>query len=1109
MKLTANPALGLFNVWVGSSGAKLVRVMKLTTIIILAVCLQSSANGLAQNTVTFSGKDVNLESVFTAIKKQTSYRFFFNTTIIQNASKITIEVKNAPIEQVMNLALKDQSLTFAIKGRTIFVMKKPEEEHKTSSAEQQQPPIDVKGRVVNQGGEPVMASILVKGTKTGTNSNENGEFVLRDVSEGATLIISGIGIETTEIRVTDPTVNIIVKISVKPMEETVIKGYYTVSRRFNTGSVSKVSSSEIEKQPISNPLEALSGRVAGVYVQQTSGLSGGGFNIDIRGRNSLRNLGSDNGNLPLYIVDGVPISSSSLDAISNVANQVLPLMSPLAAINPSDIESIEILKDADATAIYGSRGANGVVLITTRKGKSGKTKTDINFYHGIGTVPHEMKLLGSRDYMTMRKEGYANIGITSFPTVLPDVSGVWDTTRYTNWQKTLIGGTANITSLQSSVSGGNANTQFLLGAGFFKQGTVFPGDFADQKFSGHLNLNHISENKRFTTTASFSFLNDNNNLPTSDPTSVSLSLAPVAPALYTSDGKLNWEKSTWTNPLSALQQPYRIRTNNLVMNIVASYNILTALQAKVNFGYTTTNMDQKNLLTIASQDPGSSPTGTSRMTQTSYISWIAEPQLEYQHKIGNGSLTAQIGNTFQQSVNQFQSVFATGYTSDALLENLASAIRITPSSYYTQYRYTAVFGRVNYTYANKYLVNLTGRRDGSSRFGPGRQFANFGAVGLGWIFSSEPFIQRSLPFISYGKLRGSYGTTGSDQIPDYGYLDAYSSVANPYNGTPGLTVNRLFNADYGWEENKKLEGAIELGFWQDRIYVTASYYRNRSSNQLVGYPLPTQTGQSSLPFYNLPATVQNTGCEFELRTTNVNSKKIRWTTSANVTIPRNKLLSYPNLASSSYANTYVVGQAIYGRRFYNYIGVDPQTGLYTFQDIDKSGTISNPNDLADVKTVAPKFYGGLQNSVSFKGFSLDFLFQFVKQTGYNYLSKFSSPGTFSNQPIEVMQRWQKPGDITNVQRFAPAGPGLQNYNLVFDGSNRVSDASFIRLRNLSFSYAFTKNQLGRSGVQGLRIYVQGQNLFTITNYLGLDPETQSFLNVPTLRLLTAGVQVTF
>jgi TonB-linked SusC/RagA family outer membrane protein len=1084
------------------------RIMKLIAFLMLAAVLQVSAKGVAQEKITISLDNAPLEQVLNSIKKQSGYYFIYRQDMVAG-KKISIHITNASLQDALDKSLKPQSLSYNIVGKSIVISPGKSTNAINPAVNNELPFVDVKGRVVNEVGEPVIASIVIKGTNTGTNSNENGEFILHGVSEGATLLISGIGIETTEIRVSEPTVNVIVKISMKPMEETVIKGYYTVSRRFNTGSVSKVSSSEIERQPISNPLEAINGRMAGVYVQQTTGLSGGGFNLEIRGQNSLRNLGSNNGNLPLYIIDGVPISSTSLDATSNLANQILPLMSPLNAIAPSDIESIEILKDADATAIYGSRGANGVVLITTKKGRVGKTKVDLNIYTGAGKVTRMMELLNSQQFLEMRHEAYRNNGTTTYPAAAYDLKGTWDTTRYTDWQKELIGGTSNITNLQTSLSGGNANTQFLFGANYFRQGTVFPGDFSDQKFSGHLTVNHVSDNKKLTAAISFSFLNDRNNLPSSDPTAVSLSLTPVAPELYTSEGKLNWQKSTWNNPMSNLQQIYRISSNNLIFNINTGYRILNTLQAKISVGYTTTNMDQRNLITIASQNPAFSPTGTSTTGLNSFVSWIAEPQLEYQDKVGNGEFTAQIGSTFQENILQNQSVFAIGYTSDALLEDLASAAQTFPSSNYTKYRYTAVFGRLNYTYASRYLLNLTGRRDGSSRFGPGRQFANFGAVGLGWIFSSESFIMHSFPFLTYGKLRGSYGVSGSDQIPDYGYLDAYTSVTIPYNGTPGLSINRLFNADYGWEENKKLEAAVELGFLKDRIYLTTSYYRNRSSNQLVGYPLPTQTGQNNLPFYNLPATVQNTGWEFELRTINVNTKAFRWSTSANLSIPKNKLVSFPNLESSSYATTYVVGQPLYGRRSFTFTGVDPQTGLYTFLDVNKNGSISSPEDLTGIAVTGRKFFGGLQNNLTFKSFSLDFLFQFVKQAGLNYLTKFSSPGTLSNQPTEVLKRWQKQGDISNIQRFAPASTGLTVYNrAAFNGDNRVSDASFIRLKNVSLSYAFSKNKLGKYGLGGVRIYVQGQNLLTFTKYLGLDPETQSFYNVPTLKILTAGVQVT-
>lgn len=1090
---------------------KLLLTMKITAVLLLTACMQVSAKGFTQ-TITLNEKGVSPEKVFKQIKKQTGVSFWYNLDVLEGAHAVDISMKNSTIAAVMDAITKNQPFTYEIIGNTVVVKKRSVPNEESNLKNEPPPPIDVKGRIVNEKGEPVIASVQVQGTGKGTTSDDNGEFELKGIDDNAILVISGVSIKTFEVKVNGRSELVLnAKMRVENLNEVVInKGYYTTSRRLNTGNVSKVSSIDIQKQPISNPLEAIEGRMAGVQIQQTSGVSGSGINIDIRGRNSLRNSNSNNGNLPLYIVDGVPISSSSLDVLSNVANQIIPLMSPLNAIDPSDVESIEILKDADATAIYGSRGANGVVLITTKKGKSGKTKVDINFYSGAGKITNRMDLLNSEQYMEMRRQGYQNEGVTTYPVTSRDLRGVWDTARYTDWQKILIGGTAKTTNLQTSVSGGNSNTQFLFGAGYFRQGTVFPGAFSDQKLSGHLSLSHTSENKRFTSNVSFIFLNDQNNQPTADPTNVSLTLAPVAPKIYNDNGTLNWQSGQWTNPMASLLKPYSLTSNNLVVNELLGYQILEGLTLKTSLGYTTNNLHQTNLNPIAAQNPSASPTGSANVADNSFVSWIAEPQIEYQRKLRNAQLTALVGSTFQQNINQFNGVTATGFTSDALLENLSSGTNFAPRSGYAKYRYNAIFGRLNYTYAGKYLLNITGRRDGSSRFGPGRQFANFGAIGAGWIFSNESFIAQALPFIHYGKVRASYGTTGSDQIPDYGYLDTYASTTYTYNGGAGLLINRLFNPDYGWEENKKLEAAIELSFFNDRIYLTVSHYRNRSSNQLVGYPLPTMTGQSSLPFYNLPATVQNTGWEFELRSVNVRTKDFEWSSYINLTIPRNKLVSFPNLESSTFLETLVVGQPIYGRRSFAYTGVDPQTGLFTYLDVNKDGSISSPADLINVKSTASQFFGGFQNNFSYKGFSLDFLFQFVKQSGNNYMSFFGSPGLFSNQPTVVLNRWQKPGDVTNIQRYSATGAGLAVFTSAANyGENRISDASFIRLKNISLSYSCNERFLSKAGIKTLRFFLQGQNLLTITNYLGLDPETQSFQNIPPLRMLTAGAQVTF
>jgi hypothetical protein len=411
---------------------------------------------------------------------------------------------------------------------------------------------------------------------------------------------------------------------------------------------------------------------------------------------------------------------------------------------------------------------------------------------------------------------------------------------------------------------------------------------------------------------------------------------------------------------------------------------------------------------------------------------------------------------------------------------------------------------------NKYLVNLTGRRDGSSRFGPGKKFANFGAVGLGWIFSKENYFKH-LSFLSYGKLRGSFGITGNDQIGDYKYLSTWAPTIYPYQAG-GLYPTNLLNPDYSWETNKKLEINIELGFIKDRILITGGYYNNKSSNQLVGYSLPLTTGFSSVQA-NLPAVVQNQGWEFEINTRNIEVKNFSWSTSFNISFPRNKLLSYPHLAASTYANTYVEGKSLFIQKLFQYEGVDPQTGIYQFQDVKNktlTATPDYPADLLPLKSVSQDFYGGLQNAIIYKNWQFDLFFQFVKQTGYNYwYGSYNSPGMMGNQPIVVLDRWQKPGDNTTIQQFTQSygSSAYSAYNI--GGSDySVSDASFIRLKNISISYTLPDKVKRGLHLNNASLFIKGQNLFTITDYWGLDPENQNTGHLPALRVLIAGFKIT-
>ena len=1107
--------------------------MRLTTILLFIACLQVAAKSNGQ-TITLDMKNVPVQKVIKEASRQSGVSIISNEELFVNTALVSINVKNASIEEVLNQCLKNQPFTYVFEGKIIVIkpISTPDLSRGVISPSSFLPPVDIHGRVTDSLGNPLPGvSVTVKGSKTGTSTDANGNFTLYGVSDNATLMVSNVGYADQQIKVKGKTA---IVVSLKPkstsLQEVVVnKGYYNTTQALNTGDVSVVSGADIEKQPVSDPILALEGRVPGLYIQQTTGAPGAYSTIRIMGQNSIAN-----GNDPLYIIDGVPFSSVTLSSPS-MGGGAIPLpannlynangggLSPFNNLNPADIDNIEVLKDADATAIYGSRGANGVVLITTKKGKSGATRLDLNVFTGMGEVTRMMPMLNTTQYLEMRREAFQNDGvplpdINTNPTDNNyDINGFWDTTRYTNWQKTLIGNAANFTNIQASITGGTANTQFIFGGGYSKQGTVFIGDFSDQKASGRLSMTHTSPDQRFHLQAGVNYVYDNNKVPTTDFTSY-LNLAPDAPALYDKNGNVNWATYNGTstfgnNPTGAILQSSNAVSTNLIANTNLSYQILQGFQVKVNLGYTIENMYQSYLNPSVSLPPPQNIDPNRRSIQfanTKFSTWIIEPQLSYQHKIGPGKLESQIGGTFQQNEYNSLSQYAFGFSSDALITNpTAASYTGYNGSYYTLYRYDAIYGRIGYNVNDEYIINVTARRDGSSRFGPERQFGNFWATGVSWIFSKEKFIRDNLGFLSFGKLRGSYGTTGNDQITDYQFLSTYSPDGVAYEGNSGLYPTQLTNPYFAWEVVKKLQGGIDLGFVKDRVMLNATYYCNRTGNQLVGESLPELTGFQSVEF-NLPAVVQNNGMELTLNTINIKSTDFTWSTSANLTIPSNRLVSFPGLANyPAYSSSYIVGKSLFIKRLYHSTGVDSQTGLYTFSTQNANGQPSEPEDWITTEPITQKFYGGINNSFTYKRFQLDVFIQFVKQLGYNTISSFSVPGGFNNynEPTTVLSRWKSPGDLTNVEQFTQSyGTAYNAYDNLQYSDAIVTDASFIRFKNVALSYSLPDSWKSKLHLQNVKIYLQCQNLFTITHYQGIDPETGG-LNLPPLRMITGGLQV--
>jgi TonB-linked SusC/RagA family outer membrane protein len=958
---------------------------------------------------------------------------------------------------------------------------------------------------VTDGSAPLPGvTVCIKGrTSTSAITDYNGEYTISTLSSD-TLFVSFIGFKTKLVPIAGNTkIDITLQFDTTTLQEVKINaGYYSVKESERTGSIARITSKDIETQPVTNVLAAMQGRMAGVLITQTTGVPGGGFDVKIRGQNSIRS----DANAPLYIIDGVPYASNPI-GYSQTSTPFPSLTSPLNSVDPASIESIEVLKDADATSIYGSRGANGVVLITTKKGRKGKTTFSINASTGTSTVTRLARLMDTEQYLSMRRQAFTNDGITVYPSTAFDINGTWNQSRYTDWQKTFLGKTALTTMLNVGIQGGSEKTQFRVSGSSSQQTTVFPGEFTYKKSGVQVNLNHASSDDRFRISFNAGYNLQNNNQPAFDFTYTAKYLAPNAPALYDNNGKLNWENNTWLNPLRNLEAKFKSKTKDLVASSVISYDLAKGIQIKANLGYNDLNHTETRISPSTIYNPAGNQTSaasTLYLTSTQRSSWIIEPQLNWDKDFGESKISFILGSTLQDQISTSFSQSGAGFSSNNLIYNLASASTVRALySDNVQYRYQAFFTRINYNYKERYIINLTGRRDGSSRFGPGNQFATFGAFGAGWLFFKEKIFTES-NWLSFGKLRASYGTTGSDQIGDYQYLDTYTSSGVLYDGVVGLQPSRLFNPDFGWETNKKMECAIESGFLQDRIFFTFAWYQNRSSNQLVGIPLASTSGFSSYQA-NLDALVQNSGLEFTLRTQNISNKNFNWSTNFNITSNRNKLLRFPNLAGSTYSQTYRIGMPLNVQLLYNYTGVNPQTGLYSFSDLNSDGKVSNPEDRQITADLTPRYFGGLQNQLSYKGWRLDFLFQFVKQK--SKIAALETPGLMANQPVRLTDSWKQPGDQTAYQLYtagynSAAVNAAQQYN---SSTASIADASFIRLKNIALSWELP---LQLKDVD-CSINLQAENLLTFTKFKDGDPEYSVSGYLPPLKTITAGLQFNF
>lgn len=1128
---------------------QIVRIMKITILLMTVCLLQVSALTKAQ--ISIDAKQESLREVLKKISQQSGYDFIYSVSDFKDAKPVDLKLNNVSLDVALRAAFYSQPLIYEVSDKTVMVRKKEEKTYIQTVIDRFQA-IDVRGKVVDSLGNGLAgATVSVKGGKGSTSTDNNGSFYLKNVEENM-LVVNYLGYVSKEVSVQKDYLFITLKQSSSKLDEIQVIAYGNTSRRLSTGNIVTIKQDEISRQVINNPLLALQGKVPNLIITPQSGDPNAKINIQLRGQNSL----GDNSLMsePLIVIDGLPFQNNlqapPLGKFGGPSGS--DYRSALSFFNPKDIESIDVLSDADATSIYGSRGGNGVILITTRGGSTGPVKLTASVQHGYSQLSSsaKLKLLNTEQYLQMRREAYTNDNVP-IPTNTSQFNNsnfdltLWDQSRYTDWQDVFLGGHPKWTEVNASISGGSQYVNYMINGHYKKQGYIYPTSLKDiedacnNQGSLQFMLTGKSKDGKFSVSLRNIFTNTEIKESGGDATSLmgyAMRLAPNAPELYDENGNLNWEpniystsrRASWVNPFSQFYNPVESVNKMIITHVNLSYRITPDLSLLTTGGFTNTTLDQQRFITLASKDPStySSARGEARYQFVKSSSVSVDPRLSYLRVFKQHRVSALAGLNLQNQINQGRNNVLGGYTDDALIRDYSFA---DPSygmntNSTSEYRYFGLFGRIGYDYASKYLLNINIRRDGSSRFGPANLYGNYFSIGAAWVFSDEVIIKNAIPALSFGKLRMSYGTSGNDGIGDYNYLELYENTGDgSYQGIKTLKSLGVNNPEFSWETVKKAEIGLELGFLSDKILLNTSYWRTRSSDQLGAYLLPATGGAYSV-FYNQSAKIQNSGWDFILRTS-LRSKDFSWDISANYGIQKNKLLSLPESFASYYNSTLykLRNEDPVGHPFANiifvseYRGVDPTSGIYSYSDKNGNATtnISEINPVAKRISLLPKLIG-LSNSITYKRLSLNFDLQFARRKGENFLysgnvpGRFNSSGSEGNQLVNILNRWTTTNRVTNIQKFTQSfGDAYSNYLLALRNSDiYYVDIKYLRLNNVVISYRLSENLLKRINLSDLSVNIGAQNLFTITDYKGFDPQIGG-LALPSLRTITAGVSLTF
>ncbi len=1075
---------------------KLFLIMKILVFLSFTVTFAFTGNsGFSQNTKIVIEKNiqVSVEQVFEIIKNQTDYNFAYKSDIFKTIPEVILEKGKISIKDLLQKSLDPfYDYQFDDINNSIIIVphkikdKQPQEDHL------------VKGVVTDKNGFPLFgATVSIVNKNKGVFTDEDGSYKLMALNSDV-LKFTYIGYKSKEVVVgNQQEINVDLDEAVSKLDEVQITAYGKTSKRIATGNITTITSEEIRKNPVANVLQALKGKVPGVYIRQLTGQANSPFDIEIRGKNTL-SLNSS----PLLVIDGVAFPTGNLPQISKTWSAVNG-GSGLNYIDPNDIESINFLKDADVTAVYGSRGSNGVILITTKKGKSGKPTLSVSSKNGLSFRGKSPKLLETKDYISYRKEAIENAGdLVDF---YDDVNGVWSEDNNTDWEKFFFGSPALTTNNRISYSGGDNRFSYLLSGSYRNEENILNISGANKIGSIHFNFNTNSSDNKFSVGLTGTYTATKN---TAIQFSESTLIAPNSPNPYNEDGSLDWtyyNAFNPRNPAAIFNAISEDKVDNLVSNLSLKYVFFKGVTFNTNLGVSILSSNEFYGLPSTYYGPDSYQENSSTINTYKIRTITAEPNISYETSLSDlGNITLKVGGTIQDGFQTNTNFTGYDLLSDEQIRNPTFADTGNLGAIYSTFtnRYIGFFGILNYNLANKYILNGSLRHDGSTKFGTGNRFGTFGSIAGAWIVSEEQWFKNHVSFINYAKVRASYGTSGGDGIPNYQYLTKYTT-SYKYNNETSLVPSGPANPLLHWENNKKSEVSISLEFFKGRVSFSDSYYSTISNDQLTLFPSSIVTGVPAL-YRNSPATIKNWGHEIMLSTQNIQGRNFNWTTDITLTLPKNKLVSYPNSEISQDIN-FEVGKPITGIKLYSYQGVNPETGNYNFwRDLDNNGIINDGEvdewtyDLYQVKDrtefvdLSPKYYGGVQNSFSYKNINFSFFFSFTKKTGLNFIgSQVDTPGGFNvNITKDIYDaRWQNPGDITNVAKLSSDFSSFSNHLNFQSSTGAYSDATFARLENVSLSYELPKEFIKKLNLKSLQFYVQGQNLFTISKYKGYDPET--------------------